>query len=219
MPYDTLLFDLDGTLIDPKTGIVNSICHALSKLRVPAGNPDSLTRFIGPPLHESFQKYYAMTESQAHRAVCYFREYFSLRGMYESALYPGIQPLLNHLRARENRLLLATTKPTPFAERILAHFEISGLFGRIFGSNLDGTLSSKEELLEHILTNDEMRQVPRSRTVMIGDRALDVLGARKNGLDSIAVTYGYGTEDELRDAQPTHTVRSVDELRTLLCGE
>ena len=214
MSYDTLLFDLDGTLSDPKKGITRSVQYALSKLTIEEHNLESLSCFIGPPLHESFQKYYSLTDSQARQAVEYYREYFSQTGLYENRLYPGIEALLRRLRMKGKKMLLATTKPTLFAERILNCFRIQDYFNHIFGSNLDGSLSSKHDLISHILTH--MRPVSKQKMVMIGDRAFDIVGAKFNGIDSVAVSYGYGSLAEIESACPTCIVHSVKELRNLL---
>jgi phosphoglycolate phosphatase len=214
MHYLTLLFDLDGTISDPKIGITNSVRHALSRFNISVQDPDSLVDFIGPPLHESFKTKYAMDNSEAKRAVRYFREYFSRYGLYENRLYPGIESLLCELKEEGRLIILATTKPEVFARRILRHFRLDALFSGVFGSNLDGSGASKAELIGRILEHGQ--GISGKTSVMIGDRALDILGARAHGIDSIGVTYGYGTKDEIEGSHPTRVARSVNELKTLL---
>lgn len=212
--YDTLLFDLDGTLTDPKPGITRSVQYALRRLGIIVDDLDMLTPFIGPPLAESFQRYYGLPEVEVARAITYYREYFGETGIYENAVYDGIPPLLDRLAAQGRTLAVATSKPAVYAERILAHFDLARYFTFVAGSNLDGTRTAKVEVITHAL--DGLPQVDRAACVMIGDREHDVLGARAAGIAAIAVGYGYGTPAELASAQPAHLVRSVAELGDLL---
>ncbi|MCZ6681203.1 MAG: HAD family hydrolase [Candidatus Poribacteria bacterium] len=212
--YQVVLFDLDGTLTDPKIGITKSVQYALSKFNTVEDNLDNLERFIGPPLFESFQKYYSFNESEARAAVGFYREYFSEFGLYENVVYPGIHDLLADLESQARKLIVATSKPTPFANTILEHFSLSDYFSSIVGSNLDGTHASKTEIIGSILSDFPGSQ--KAHTAMVGDREHDVLGARNNGIDSIAVTYGYGSLTELQNASPTHCASSVEDLTRLL---
>jgi phosphoglycolate phosphatase len=214
MQYVTLLFDLDGTISDPKIGITKAAQYALSRFNISVHGLDTLVNFIGPPLRESFKIKYALEESEVEQAVIYYREYFSRYGLYENRLYPGIESLLGDLKRAGRRTLLATTKPEVFAHRILKHFRLEAFFSGVFGSNLDGSLASKDELIAHILTHE--KNIHRKSTVMIGDRVHDIRGARANGIDTIGVTYGYGSRDEIEGSHPTHVAHSVDELRSLL---
>jgi phosphoglycolate phosphatase len=215
MHYDTLLFDLDGTISDPKIGITRSVQYALARFNIVVEDLDSLVDFIGPPLREAFKTKYAMEEPEVERAVRYYREYFSRSGVYENRLYPGMKSLLKGLRSAKKRIILATTKPETFANRILQHFRIDDYFSGIFGSNLDGSRASKVELISSILARG--KSIRKDRTVMIGDRALDIQGARVHRLDSIGVTYGYGSRKEIEESYPTHLVHSVSELKSFLC--
>ena len=212
--YDILLFDLDGTLTDPKIGITKSVYHALQKFGIEVNDLDKLIPFIGPPLLDSFCDFYDMTPQQGQLAVEYYREYFSVTGLFENAVYPGIQPLLSELTCHHKQLLVATSKPTNFAEQILEHFELAEYFERIIGSNLDGTRVKKAAVIEAALA-----AVPascRQRVVMIGDRLHDIVGAKACGIDSIGVVYGYGGATELSQAGATHIVNSVSELHKFL---
>jgi phosphoglycolate phosphatase len=215
--HQVLLFDLDGTLTDPKSGITKSIQYALAQFDVDETDLATLTSFIGPPLTESFQKYYGFDAVQAEQALLFYREYFTNGGMYDNAVYPGIINLLTALTAQEKRLLVATSKPTVFAEQILAHFQLDTYFEQIIGSNLDGTRTTKTEIIAYTLAT--VPTIARSATIMIGDRKHDICGARDNGLPSIAVGYGYGTLDELVAATPTYLVPTVEQLAKLLQGE
>ncbi|HTK12152.1 MAG TPA: HAD family hydrolase [Ktedonobacteraceae bacterium] len=213
LTYQTILFDLDGTLTDPKPGITKSIQYALAHLHIPIHDLETLTPFIGPPLSESFQRYYDLSPEQTQEAIRYYREYFADTGLYENAVYPEIPALLSALQRAGKRLAVATSKPTIFAERILAHFQLNQYFDIVAGSEFDGTNSEKADVIATVL-----RKLPGSTaqtTVMIGDRKHDIVGAQKNDLHSIAVAYGYGTLEELQLAAPTYFAATVSELVAL----
>ncbi|MGE6399969.1 MULTISPECIES: HAD family hydrolase [Bacillus cereus group] len=210
--YTTFLFDLDGTLTDPKEGIINSVLYALEKIGIEEVNISELDSFIGPPIQQSFVDRYNMNEIEVERAVFYFREYLKQSGLLENKVYDGIGALLQELKDDGNRLFVATSKPTVFAEQVIEHFQLTSFFEEIVGSNLDGTRIKKEEIIAHILqTNEELQ---KEEMVMIGDRKHDVIGANSNGIASIGVLYGYGNENELSDAGAIHIVKDVEELQS-----
>jgi phosphoglycolate phosphatase len=209
-----VLFDLDGTLTDPKLGITRSVQHALRKRGRPVPDADSLESLIGPPLEQSFREHFGMNPGDARQAVADYREYFAEIGLYENAVYPGIPELLASLRERGVRLALATSKPTVFAERILAHFELAPHFEAVVGSFLDGRRVEKRELIADALAS--LDGVTREDAAHVGDRRHDVLGARANRIGAIAVGYGYGTRPELLAAQPSALAESVATLGRLL---
>lgn len=215
MLYKYILFDLDGTLTNPKTGITKSVAYALKKIKNIDANLDDLTKFIGPPLKESFMDFYDFTEEEAKQAILYYREYFVDQGIYENEIYEGIKELLEDLqKTNANVLAVATSKPTKFAELIIKHFGLDGYFTSIVGSNLDGTRTKKSEVIEEVLLKlsiKDMREV-----VMIGDRQHDILGAKEMDIDSIGVAYGYGTYDELKRAGASYIVNNIQGLRDLL---
>ncbi|MDK2800926.1 MAG: phosphoglycolate phosphatase [Clostridiales bacterium] len=212
--YDVLLFDLDGTLTDPKIGITKSVQYALAKFNIIEDNLDKLEPFIGPPLTLSFQKYYGLSEEATWQAVKFYREYFSEVGMYENFVYPGIEDLLAKLKHQNRNLMVATSKPTVFAKKILEHFQLSHYFSSIVGSNLDGTRIEKAEVIGHALS--QLDNLQKYNIVMIGDRKYDIIGSIQNKIDSIGVTYGYGSIHELQNANPTYLVDSVADLKLLL---
>ncbi|WP_425058828.1 5'-nucleotidase [Sporomusa carbonis] len=214
MSYEVILFDLDGTLTDPKIGITKSVQYALEKFGIYEPDLDKLIPFIGPPLVESFREFYSLNTSEAHQAVAYYREYFTKSGMYENAVYSGIQELLSKLSCGNKQLIIATSKPTVFSEQIAQYFDIKKFFSLIVGSNLDGSRIHKTEIIAYILAT--IPQVSREKIVMVGDRKHDIIGAQNNGIDSIAVAYGYGTSAELQQANPTYIVSSVSELEQIL---
>ena len=211
--YNVVLFDLDGTLTDSKIGITKSVQYALSKFNIREANLDNLESFIGPPLSESFQKNYGFEPSQAQDAVDFYREYFSTSGMYENAVYPGIPDLLADLKSKRKELMVATSKPTVFANQILNAFNLYQYFTTVVGSHLDGTRTSKTEIIGHALST--LGRPIKSSAVMVGDREHDVIGARGNTIDSIAVTYGYGSLLELQCAAPTYLAHTVEGIGAL----
>jgi len=201
MTLDAIYFDLDGTLTDPKPGITRSIQHALQKLDHPAiPSEDELTWCIGPPLRASFVRILG-TEDHADRAVSLYRERFSDIGLYENAVYDGIAEVLTALSQSGQKLFVATSKPHVFAERIVEHFGLRHHFEYVFGSELDGTRVDKSDLLEYAL---KTTAVDPAKTLMIGDRSHDMVGAGKNGMKGIGVLYGYGSRDELIGAGALH---------------
>ncbi|MEC5236937.1 HAD family hydrolase [Bacillus mycoides] len=210
--YTTFLFDLDGTLTDPKEGIINAVLYVLEKMGIEEVNISELDSFIGPPIQQSFADRYNMNEIEVERAVFYFREYLKQSGLLENKVYDGITALLQELKDAGNRLFVATSKPTVFAKQVIEHFQLTSFFEEIVGSNLDGTRIKKEEIIAHILqTNEELK---KEEMVMIGDRKHDVIGANSNGISSIGVLYGYGSEIELSDAGAIHIVKDVEELQS-----
>ena len=194
---DAIFFDLDGTLTNPKPGITRSIQYALQKLDHPTmPTEDELTWCIGPPLRASFVRLLG-AETSADLAVTYYRERFSDVGLYENGVYDGIADVLTSLCASGHKLFVATSKPHVFAERIIDHFGLRNHFERVFGSELDGTRVDKSHLLEYAL---KQAAVDPAKTLMIGDRSHDMIGAKNNGMKGIGVLYGYGSRDELLQA-------------------
>lgn len=215
--YRYILFDLDGTLTDPKIGICTSVQYALADAGIIEENLDVLEPFIGPPLRDSFVEYYQMSDEQAGQAVKKYRERFEITGWYENEVYPGIADMLHALKMAGIRMGIASSKPTVFVEKILIHFEMKDFFDVIVGSELDGTRGKKEEVVEEALK----QLIPSGKKdydkcVMIGDRRFDVEGAKAHKIDSIGVSYGYGGSEELRCAGATYIVDTVQELQNLL---
>jgi len=209
---DTVFFDLDGTLSDPKPGITGSIQYALEKLNIAAPSQDELTWCIGPPLRASFVALLG-GEEHADRGVDLYRERFGTVGLFENTLYDGIVPVLEALHGSGRTLYVATSKPHVFADRIIDHFGLRPYFTRVFGSELDGTRADKSELLRYAL--DETATDP-ARAIMIGDRKHDVIGAANNGMAAIGAVYGYGGRAELVEAGAKHLVMSPEEITELI---
>ncbi len=211
--YHHILFDLDGTLTDSAEGVTRSVQHALKQYNIDV-NLEELKPFIGPPLHHSFMEVYGFSPEEANQAVEYYRDYYRDVGIFENKVYPGIPELLDLLYKNRKKIYLATSKPTYFAEIILRHFGIDGYFTTIAGSNLDGTRVEKKEVIAHVLEHN--KDINVGETVMIGDRRHDVIGAKAWNLDSIGVTYGYGSFKELQEAGSSLIANTVPELQELL---
>ena len=206
-----IYFDLDGTLTDPFEGISKSIVYALQRLGEPEPDYEVLRSCIGPPLLASFGM--LVGEDRAREALMFYRERFGDVGWRENLRYPGINDVLHALRDSGLALYVATSKPGVFAEKILAHFELEQFFSGVFGSELDGRRSNKIKLLEHALAVNASEDA-----VMVGDREHDVIGAIRNNMRIIAVSYGYGTEEELRSAGADQIAGSPRELGAPLTG-
>lgn len=213
--YTHIFFDLDGTLTDPKEGITNSVAYALASFGIQE-DPDRLTPFIGPPLIDSFMEFYHFDLPTAQKAVEKYREYFSQKGIFENKVFPGTQPLLAHLKEAGKTVCLATSKPEVFARQILEHFHMGRYFDEIVGSCLDGTRTKKGEVIAEVFSRLGDTCPDQAHCVMVGDRLHDIHGARENSLDSIGVTFGYGSQEELTQAGATHIAHSFEELAQLL---
>ena len=196
--YDTVLFDLDGTLTDPGEGITNSVDFALSKYGIETKDKRELYKFIGPPLKDSFMKYYGFDEEKAEEAIAFYREYFRDSGIFENRVYDDVEDMLTKLYADGKTIVLATSKPEEFALRILEHFGLRKYFSVVAGASMDSSRSKKGDVIAYALSMCE--NIDKNTAVMIGDREHDIIGAKENGLKSIGVLYGYGDENELKTA-------------------
>ncbi len=207
-------FDLDGTITDPRIGITSSVAYALEKYGISVEDKDELTTFIGPPLHESFCKYFGFSNMAAYDAVDKYREYYKAQGIFENDLYDGMADLLRDLQKAGTKVVMATSKPEVFARQIAEYFHIDAYFSCITGSELDGTRVAKDEVIACAMQRMGMQDA--CDAIMIGDRMHDIVGAKKNSMESVGVLYGYGSRQELEDAGAGRIVGSVAELRTLL---
>jgi len=192
-----LLFDLDGTLTDPRAGIVGCLRHALDRLGQPCPDDEALASFIGPPLRGTFATLLGTREAPLiEEAIRLYRERFGVVGLFENRVYDGVPDMLERLRGA-GRFLVVTSKMAEYAERIVRHFGLAPHFVAVYGAEPAGRFDDKAELVAHVLAREGLAP---ERTVMIGDRAFDVVAARKNGLRAIGVLWGYGSEPELRAA-------------------
>lgn len=210
MKYDCYLFDLDGTLTDSQAGITNAIKHALEKMGEPVPSMEVLLKFIGPPLDYSFEKFCGLDEEKIQTAVKLYREYYSVTGLFENRVYEGIPELLQGLKASGRKLAVATSKPEVFTMRILERFGLLQYFDSVTGALLDGTRSSKTDVLRCALENCGISD--KSKAVMIGDRMHDISGAKDNGIDCIAVLWGFGNKEEFIKYGAEHIVETPAQI-------
>ena len=217
--WDTVLFDLDGTLTDSGEGITKSAQYALEiEFGIKVEDPHELDFFVGPPLKDSFMEYAGLTEGEAIRAIRAYRERYTVTGIYENRLYDGIGSLLAALTTEGFQIALASSKPTEFCVQILRYFGIAQYFTAIVGSELNGNRVQKSEVIEEALRRIG-KSNSRSDVVLVGDRKYDVEGARAAGISSIGVTYGYGSREELEQIWPDCIVDNTEELKNVLIGQ
>lgn len=214
--YQTILFDLDGTLTDPKEGITRCVQYALKSFGIEEDDLDQLESFIGPPLLEQFMNAYGFNQEKGKLAVEKYRERFSTKGLYENSIYPGIKELLVELKKAGKVLALASSKPTVYCEKILDHFEILEYFHVIVGSELDGRRTDKAQVVEEALQQLNIREDDKKKVVMVGDRRHDILGGKKNGLVTIGLKLGYAKEGELEEAGADQIAEDVKKLKEML---
>lgn len=214
MSFDTILFDLDGTLTDSAPGIINSVKYALNKLNIEIPPYNVLEKFIGPPLIDSFKNVCGIKDDTITTAVMYFREYFEEKGLYENSVYEGVPELLETLYSKGKKIILATSKPEKFAVIILKHFDLYKYFSEICGATLDEKRTLKNEVIEYTLKKANVNNF--DNVVMVGDRHHDIDGARLNNIKSIGVLYGFGDYKELSNARADFIVNDTKELLNVL---
>lgn len=212
--YQYILFDLDGTLTDSQLGITTCVAYALEDFGIHTENLEELKKFIGPPLKESFMKYYNLTDKEGDKAVEKYRERFATIGLYENEVYEGIPLLLDKLKQQGKILLVATSKPTIYSEKILEHFGLNDYFIFVAGSELDGTRVNKAEVIQYALEKNNITDL--EKVVMIGDKEHDMIGAKVCGVDSIGVLYGFGDREELEKQGATYIAEKVNDLEKIL---
>ena len=206
-----ILIDLDGTLTDPKVGITTSARYGLEKIGHPISDEINIDWIIGPPLKASLAKILNVEADHvlAEQALMGYRERFAVKGLYENHVFEGVAETLAELKRRGYRLFVATAKPTVYAKQILEHFDLAQYFTDIHGSELNGDRTNKAELIQYILAQ---QQLQADQCMMVGDREHDIFGARHNGIETIAVSYGYGSQEELAVAQPKYKIDRFNQL-------
>ena len=233
-----ILFDLDGTLTNPKTGITKSVQYALAHFGIEE-EADNLTRFIGPPLIDSFMNFYGFSLEQAREGVTAYREYFAPKGIFENDVYPGVSEMLSALKEKGAILAVASSKPEVFVEQILEHFDLAKYFDVVVGSLLNETRTSKEEVVEEalrqlgVMSTDNLRQVgytkkdndivatmedddKKATIAMVGDRKFDIIGAKAHGLTAVGVSFGFAEPGELEAEEPDFIAETVEQLKDYL---
>lgn len=209
-----ILFDLDGTLTDPFEGITNSVKYALEYYGISVKDKNELSCFIGPPLYASFEKYYGFSKEKSVEAVAKYREYFATKGIFENALYNNVKEFLSELKNSGLKVILATSKPEVYADKILEHFEISEYFDCVVGSLLSGERVDKADVIREALCR--LNNPDSDNCIMIGDREHDIIGAKKNNIASIGVLFGYGNREELEEANADYIVNDFEEIKAIL---
>lgn len=208
--FDYLFFDLDGTLTDPAQGITNSFIHALNYFGIEIPSYETLCTFIGPPLPETFKSQFGFDDQKVAEGVKIYREYFATKGLLENSVYPGIPELLAGLKAAGKKLVVATSKPEEYSIRIIEHFGLAKYFENVCGSLMDESRSKKDEVITYAIERNHISD--KSKILMIGDRKHDILGAKKIGLKSCGVLFGYGSREELEEAGADFISENVSRL-------
>lgn len=208
--YDTVFFDLDGTLTDPGEGITNSVAYALEKFGIEVADRSELYEFIGPPLIPTFMKRYGFSLEEARRGVELYREYFTDRGMFENRVYDGVKEMLRTLSEQGLKLAVATSKPEVFAIKIAERFGLAEYFDLIAGATLDESRTAKDQVIAYAL--EKIGKPDGKGVIMVGDREYDVKGAAKFDIPTIGVLYGYGSAEELTTAGAAALAKTPDEV-------
>lgn len=213
-----ILFDLDGTLTDPKEGITKAVRYVLNHYGIQVEDLDSLCPFIGPPLTDSFERFYHFSPEQARESELVYREYYLDTGWKENREFQGMKEMLGRLRAAGRKLLVATSKPEGIARQVLEYFGMDGCFDLIGGADLDGKRVKKGDVIRYVLERAGVGtdQASIARTIMVGDREHDVLGAAELGMDCVGVLYGYGSREEFQACRAFAVVETVEELEGFL---
>ena len=210
--YQTIFFDLDGTLTESAPGITRSVAYALKKWGVEVEDLRTLEPFVGPPLAESFARYFGFTPEQCSDGIRYYREYYVNKGLFENSVYPGIEDMLRELKNAGKRLIVATSKPEEMAVRILEHFEIADYFEVIGGDRREVGRDNKAKVIDYVL---ETMQAKKDDVIMIGDRKFDIEGAHAIGIPCIAVEYGYGDRDEFEAHGADYIAKTTEDVEKL----
>ncbi len=209
-----VLLDLDGTLTNPKLGITKSIQYALKAFNIVEEDLDSLCRYIGPPLWFSFKEYHGIPDDQLDDIIEKYREYFSVKGIYENEVFDGIKECLSGLKNAGKILIVATSKPEVFARQIIEHFELAEYFTDICGSTLDGSRSTKGDVIRYALEKNRITEL--NSVVMVGDRLHDIEGAKEVGISSVGVLFGYGSREELEEHGADRIAETVEDVYRII---
>ena len=212
--FDYLFFDLDGTLTDPAQGITNSFIHALKYFEIEIPSYETLCSFIGPPLPDTFKTQFGFDEKKAAEGVTKYREYFATKGLLENSVYSGIPKLLTSLKEAGKKLVVATSKPEEYSVKIIEHFGLAKYFENVCGSLMNEGRSKKDEVIAYAIERNHITD--KSKILMIGDRKHDILGAKKIGIKSCGVLFGYGSLEELQTAGADYIAENVSQLSKIL---
>ncbi len=206
-----VLFDLDGTLLDSGEGITNAVAYAIEKFGNEPLPLETRKRFVGPPLRESFMKYCSVTSKDAEEMLVLYREYYGDRGLFECRPYEGIEDLLIFLKECGSTIYVATAKPQKYAVKMLERWDLLKYFKEVIGASFDKSRDDKKIIIGEVIEKEKGK-----KAVMIGDTKYDIEAAHKNDIGAVAVTYGYGTEEEICISKPENTAKNVAELKIIL---
>ena len=211
MKQKAIFFDLDGTLTDSGEGIINCVTLALKHFGLPIPSRESLGVFVGPPLEKTFVEF-GIPEDKTDEAIAVFRSRYNTVGTFENTPYPGVHQLLQNLKDQGHRLFVATSKPEKTALEVLAKFQLTDYFEKICGATMDGSRVNKEDVITYLLA--QVQDV--ENVIMVGDTRYDVLGAKHHGIDTIGVSWGYGSVAEMEQAGAIAIAHNMEQLQTLL---
>ena len=217
--FDTILFDLDGTISDSGPGITRSVAYSLKKFGIIIDDISTLNYFVGPPLKDSFRNNFGFDEEQSEKAVEYYREWYRDKGIHETTVYPGMAELVRKLHDMGKTIALATSKPTVFAKMVIEDYGLTDCFDLILGCELDGSRVEKPEIIAECLEFFGITEEEKHRAVMIGDRCYDILGARACGIASIGLTFGYAPEGEMEEVKPDYIAHSAEDIYSILVSQ
>lgn len=212
--FQYILFDLDGTLTDSGDGIIKAIQYSLKYFGIEVKDLDDLRKFVGPPLRDSYKKFYSFDDEKAEIGIEKFREYYIDKGIYENKVYDGIEDTLKTLKENGKTLIIATSKPEVHAKIVLEHFNLTKYFDFIGGADLEETRVKKGDVIKYALEQAKITDL--SKAIMIGDREYDIIGARDNNIKSIGVLYGYGDVVEFTQARASYVVKTPKDLLEIL---
>lgn len=215
--YDAVLFDFDGTVADTGKGIFNGVYHVLASMGINPPEPETLRFFIGPPLYESFRVVFDFDEETCNAAVIKYREYYSTKGIFELTMYDGMEELFRKLKAANIKTGIASSKPEVFLLRIAESLGLDQLVDTVKGSDIDYTNSDKSAIIRRAM--DAMNLPDGAKVLMIGDRSFDILGAKRAGVDSAGVLFGYGSREEFEEAGANYIVADTYELFEIITGK
>lgn len=207
----TVLFDLDGTLTDSGEGIINCAIPALEHFGLPIPSREELRVFVGPPLHETFQRF-GVPADKTEEAIRVYRSRYIPTGMFENTPYPGIESLLKALKQDGHTLYVATSKPEEMSVTILERFGLAPYFDRICGASTDTSRSTKDAVIAYLLEQSGTKE----DMVMVGDTKYDVLGAKAHGIPAIGVSWGYGSVEEMVQAGAMGIADTMEQLLDML---
>lgn len=212
--FEYILFDLDGTITDSGEGITKAVQYSLKYFNILVDNIDDLRKFVGPPLRDSYIKFYGFDNEKAELGICKFREYYEDKGIFENRLYKGIVKVLEELNKKNKSIILATSKPELYAKKILEHFDIDRYFSVIAGADFEETRVNKSDVIKYAL--DQIKMEDLSKVIMIGDREHDIIGAKENNIKSIGVLYGFGDVIELTQARADYIAKETMDLLNII---